>query len=85
MLALGLLASPATADMPHHPHALLLHVEATETSFTYARCIDLANGRALPNHVHHASVHMGPAGAALQGAGHAVAPYSCAQIAEILG
>ena len=88
LLALGLLAAPAAAhtDQPHS-HSLLLHAEVEWTAegptVSYERCVDLANARKLPNHVHHDSVHTGVAGAALQGAGHVVVPYTCAQVASI--
>ena len=76
LLTLGMLAAPAAAD-DDHPHGLFLHVEVVDGIPTYARCVDLANGRALPDHVHHETVHVGTAGSALQRAGHAVAPYNC--------
>jgi hypothetical protein len=91
LLTLGMLAAPAAAGgPPHHPHALLLHAEWTGSGpgtqiHSYERCIDLGNGRALPNHVHHASVHTGTAGAALQSAGHLVVPATCAQVAAFSG
>ena len=85
-LAMGTLAAPAAAQgPPHHPHALLLHFEVVDGTPNYARCVDLANGRALPNHVHHDTVHEGRAGSALGSAGHVVAPYTCAKVAELFG
>ncbi len=86
LLALGMLAAPAAAhtDEPH-AHALLLHFAVVEGTPTYERCVDLANASKLPNHVHHDTVHTGKAGAALQGAGHVVVPYSCAQVVAFFG
>ena len=86
LLALGMLAAPATAhtDQPH-AHALLLHFAVVEGMPTYERCVDLANAQKLPNHVHHDTVHTGKAGAALQGAGHVVVPYTCEEIAAFFG
>jgi len=91
LLALGMLAAPATASgPPHHPHAMLVHAEWEGSGpgtvvHSYERCVDLANGRSQPNHVHHDTVHEGAAGAALKGAGHLVVPLTCAQVAAFFG
>jgi hypothetical protein len=81
-LAMGMLAAPAAAHgPPAHTHALLLHAvwegsgPSTEIH-SYERCVDVANGRTLPNHVHHDTVHEGRAGAALNHAGHLVVPFA---------
>ena len=95
LLAVGLLAAPAAAhsdhnddwgDMGPHPHALVLHVSFGEGPPTYARCVDLAGGKALPKSNHHRGVHTGTAGTALrERAGHIVAPYDCAWVSEQFG
>ena len=93
-------------DTPPHGHVLLLHVDAEvnpnydpddpETGprvfiYDYGRCVDLANGRALPNRAHHAGIHTGQAGEALfVRGGHLVVPLApitpftgCAQLDAI--
>jgi hypothetical protein len=34
--------------------------------YDYRRCVDLANNKRLPNHVHHESIHTGAAGKAIE-------------------
>jgi hypothetical protein len=58
----------------------------------YRRCVDLANGQALPNHAHHDHIHVGTAGRAVQKSGHLVVPTAplsqltgCAMLNEIHG
>jgi hypothetical protein len=81
LFALAVLSPPAAAHgPPAHPHVLLLHAEWTGSGpstqiLSYERCVDLANGRSLPNPVHHDTVHEGRAGAALRSAGHLVVPF----------
>jgi hypothetical protein len=83
-------------QMGPHPHALLIGVETVPNPdypdsgppvipVSWERCVDLAGGKPLPKANHHNSVHQGNAGRALFGAGHMVAPYSCAQIAAMGG
>lgn len=86
-LTVGLVAGPAAADGPPdlsqpHQHALLLDVNLEE--FSYAKCVDLAGGKALRTNTHHETVHTGSAGAALQRAGHLVVPYTCADLEAAL-
>jgi hypothetical protein len=66
-------------DVPEHGHVLVLGFEFFGVvdgvpQFTFRKCVDLAGGRALTNNAHHATVHTGMAGAALQRAGHVVIP-----------
>lgn len=95
LLTVGLLAAPAAAhddhnddwgDMGPHPHALVLHVAFGPAGVTYAQCVDLAGGRALPTSNHHQGIHTGTAGTALsERAGHVVAPYDCAWVSRTFG
>lgn len=61
---------------PPHGHVLVLGVEYDESGepIGYDKCVELADGKALKLNAHHAHAHTGAAGAALQGAGHAVVP-----------
>jgi hypothetical protein len=92
VLVLGTLAGPAAAEdehdgWPEHGHVLLLHAElipnpgypdAGPPFFVggFERCVDLANGRALPLGSHHARVHTGNANmkGLVPHAGHYVQP-----------
>lgn len=66
-MALGLFAGPAWAgghewhEEPHG-HVMLLGVEVDGELIHFDRCVELANGEALPVPAHHHSVHVGPAG-----------------------
>jgi hypothetical protein len=86
--------------MGEHPHALLIGVETVPNPgydpddpmsgppvfpVSWERCVDLAGGKPLPKANHHKTVHQGKAGAALFGAGHMVAPYTCTQLAGMGG
>lgn len=80
--------------MGPHPHALLLHATTVPNpdydandpttgppvvAIAWARCVDLAGGKALPKSNHHRGIHTGTAGAALrERAGHVVVPFDCA-------
>ena len=98
-LVLGLVAMPAAAQgPPEHGHVLLLGVETVPNPdypaagppvfvTGFRKCVDIANARPLPLHVHHDTIHMGHAGHALRSAGHLVVPLapltpytSCADI-----
>ena len=80
MLATTMVGSATALDDTPHPHVMFLHAqwegEGPGTILhSYERCIQLANGRALPLQSHHQTVHRGTAGGALaQRAGHLVAP-----------
>lgn len=91
LLMLAVLAHGAEAHgPPEHGHVLLLHATTVpNTGYVdgdpmtgppvfptdYERCVELANGRALPNHAHHTGAHTGRAGQALrEQAGHLVVP-----------
>lgn len=76
-LLLGLTAAPAAAQLPEHPHVLVLGVEFDEHGepVGFRKCIDLAANQALPLNAQHQHVHFGKAGEALFGrAGHVIAP-----------
>ncbi len=54
---------------------LLLGIEIEDGALVgFRKCVDVANNRAVPLNAHHDGIHTGTAGAALQGAGHAVVP-----------
>lgn len=84
-IGFGLFASPALAgghewhEEPHG-HVMLLGVEIEGGRLFFDRCVELADGEALPVPAHHHSVHTGTAGGspfvqgALWNAGHAVIP-----------
>ncbi len=80
LMALGMLVSSlagvaaAHEEPPPHGHILVLGIEFDDdfNVVSYRRCVDLAAGRAVPNH--HNTLHTGRAGEALWNAGHAVAP-----------
>jgi hypothetical protein len=57
---------------PEHGHIML--IGANEADFTYRKCVDLAAGKALRLNAHHAHIHTGRAGAALERAGNLVIP-----------
>lgn len=82
LLPLSLLPAMAGASgPPDHGHAMLHHVEMVPNPgynpndptsgppvfvTDYSRCVDLANARKLPLHVHHDNIHTGAAGAAIR-------------------
>lgn len=68
------LAGPAVADSPPPRHGHILLLGANEAELTYRKCVDLAGGRHVPLHAHHANLHRGRAGMAMDRAGHAVIP-----------
>lgn len=71
----ALAAGHGQGPPPPHPHMLLIGIEIEDGALVgFRKCVDLANNRAVPNNAHHAGIHTGAAGAALQGAGHAVVP-----------
>jgi hypothetical protein len=77
--ALGILAtlSTALAQLPEHPHLLVVGLELDEDGnpVGFRKCVELAAGQALPLNSHHEHVHFGTAGEALFSlAGHGVAP-----------
>lgn len=80
LFLLGLMAGPTLAQPPEHGHALLLQVEfdgppAPGNLEGFDRCVELANGQALPLNAHHQQVHQGTAGEMLfTKAGHLVVP-----------
>lgn len=61
-----------------HGHVLLIGADFSENPgypdaggprlfiHDYRRCVDLANGKRLPNHVHHDNLHTGAAGQAIE-------------------
>lgn len=68
-MTLGLLAGTALAgghEWEHedpHGHVMLIGVQVDGDGFaSYKRCVELANGEALPTPAHHHSVHTGNAG-----------------------
>jgi hypothetical protein len=64
-------------EAPPHSHLMLTGVQLDETGdwpISIRKCHPLANGRALPTHAHHETVHTGRAGEALWDAGNAVVP-----------
>jgi hypothetical protein len=73
-------AGPADAsELPEHGHVMLIGAVWTGSGpstdvQSYERCVDLANGRALKNHAHHAHLHTGVAGNAVKKSGHLVIP-----------
>lgn len=88
LLALGMMAGPATAsplDDPH-PHVLLLGADVLEVAPSpgmppyivtgYDKCVDLAGGQTLRHNRFHTNVHFGRSGQALRGAGHIVVPFA---------
>ncbi len=71
-LAVVLLAAGAAAgdeheheETPLHPHALVIGGRETPTGFVATGCVDLAANQAVPLNAHHAQIHTGAAGAAL--------------------
>jgi hypothetical protein len=76
-LLLGLSAVPASAQLPPHPHVLVLGLELDEQGepVGFRKCVDLAANQPLPLNAQHQHVHFGPAGEALfTHAGHVVVP-----------
>jgi hypothetical protein len=76
-LLLGLSAVPASAQLPPHPHVLVLGLELDEQGepVGFRKCVDLAANQPLPLNAQHQHVHFGPAGEALFAhAGHVVVP-----------
>jgi hypothetical protein len=99
-LAGGTASGPASAsELPEHGHVMLLGAIWTGSGpgtdlESYERCVDLANGRALKNHAHHANIHTGSASEAVKKSGHLVIPTAplappwltgCAAINEMFG
>jgi hypothetical protein len=90
---------------PEHGHVLLIGADFSENPnypdqpgprlfiHDYERCVDLANGQRLANHVHHESIHTGTAGQAIETrTGNLVVPLDpitpftgCAHINAIFG
>jgi hypothetical protein len=76
-ILLGSSAIPASAQLPEHPHVLVLGLELDEQGqpVGFHKCVDLAANQALPLNAQHEHVHFGPAGQALfTHAGHVVVP-----------
>lgn len=74
---LGLAVGPAVAQLPPHPHMLILGLELDETGepVDFRKCIDLASGHPVPLNAHHSALHVGRGGEALfTHAGHLVVP-----------
>ncbi|HVL97697.1 MAG TPA: hypothetical protein VM324_00175 [Egibacteraceae bacterium] len=74
----AMLVGPALSnEVPPHAH---LHViglqldESGEWPTGWRKCHELANGRAVPLHAHHANLHTGRAGEAQWQAGNVVVP-----------
>lgn len=70
-----LTAQPAMAHddgPPPHGHMLILGLELDERGSPtgFRKCVDIAANRPVPLHAHHAGLHTGRAGTALQEAGH---------------
>ena len=73
-VAVGFSATPATADLPPHPHILLIGtdieiVEGENPPFivhSFERCVDIASNRTLRLNAHHQHFHFGAAGEALR-------------------
>lgn len=69
-MALGLSAGTALAgghewhEVPHG-HVMLIGAQVDGGVVSFDRCVELANGEALPVPAHHHSVHVGPAGGSL--------------------
>ena len=61
---------------PEHGHMLVLGVEFSDGGVVFRQCVDVAAGKALPLHVHHAGLHRGAAGEALREAGNFPVPTS---------
>ncbi len=67
-MAFGLSAGTALAgghEWDHvdpHGHVMLIGVEVDQGLVFFDRCVELANGEALPTPAHHHSVHTGNAG-----------------------
>lgn len=49
-------------DVPPHGHVMLQGVDVVDGFVVFRRCVEFANGRALPTPAHHHSVHTGNAG-----------------------
>lgn len=66
-MAFGLFAGTAFAGghewhEVEHGHVMLIGAELDDGNLYFDRCVELANGEALPVPAHHHSVHVGPAG-----------------------
>jgi hypothetical protein len=75
----GTTGSAGAWEPPEHGHVMLLGAVWTGSGpstdvESYDRCVDLANGNALKNHAHHATIHMGAASDAVKKSGHIVIP-----------
>lgn len=93
-LAVGAMAGTASAhEVPDlsepHPHALVLGVEVEMTEegpvLSFRKCVDLAAGRTLRTNNHHENLHKPGEFHGTKQAGHVVAPYTCAQLAQMFG
>ena len=76
-LLLGLSAVPVLAQLPPHPHVLVLGLELDEQGqpIGFHKCVDLAANQPLPLNAQHQHVHFGHAGEVLfTHAGHVVVP-----------
>lgn len=90
LATMGFTAPAQSVEPPPHGHMLVLGVEYTAGAPTgFRKCIDLAAGKPVPLNAHHAHMHMGTAGEALEGAGHAVVPTlriaNCAALERMFG
>ncbi|MDX1468698.1 MAG: hypothetical protein R3258_05105 [Acidimicrobiia bacterium] len=73
-VAVGLGGTAATAELPPHPHILLIGadveiVEGGNPPFivhSYERCVDIASNQTLRLNAHHEHFHFGTAGDALR-------------------
>jgi hypothetical protein len=94
LLALTMLAGPVAAQDEPHGHMLVQHPEFGvvlvdgEPWFgvtSIRRCVDLAAGRHLPLHAHHATIHTGTAGEMLAERAniHIVPTFEYANCAEL--
>ncbi len=104
VLSVALLATVAVGasvagehELPDHPH-MMVHqpefevVDGNLFVVGWRRCVDLAAGRSVPLHSHHAHLHVGTAGGALtHNAGIDVVPgapltpwLNCAELAAAL-
>jgi hypothetical protein len=91
------LTAPAVAQLPPHPHLLVLGLELNEAGepVGFRKCVELAAGQALPLNTQHEHVHFGHAGEALfTHAGNVVVPAApfpgvpfsnCAELEALFG
>jgi hypothetical protein len=71
-----MLTAPAFAQGHPQPfkHGHIMLIGADPVEMTYRKCVDLAGGNALRLNAHHAHIHTGRAGQALEKAGNFVIP-----------